>query len=71
MLESRDYIRCESGQGSGMLWVSVEDTHHGKAVVGVCTDPESRYHREGDLPLTDEGVEEMFARLCFELEFSV
>ena len=48
MLESRDYIRCESGNGSGMLWVFVEDQRNGKAFGGVCTDPESRYHKEGD-----------------------
>jgi hypothetical protein len=71
LLESRDHIRCESGYGGGMLWVALTDQRDGKTTVGVCTDPASRYHREGDLPLTDEGVEELYARLSFELEFGV
>jgi len=71
LVERKDYIRCDSGLGGGMLWVLVEDQRNGEIVGEVCTDPESRYHREGDLPLTPEGVEEMFARLCFELGFGV
>jgi hypothetical protein len=66
MLEGKDYIRYETSLGSGMLWVFVEDQRDGKAIGGTCTDPRSRYHREGDLPLTEEGVEEMFGWLCEE-----
>lgn len=59
MLNDKDYIRCESSYGNGMLWVFVQDERDGKAIGGICTTPDSRYHKEYDYPLTEEGVEEL------------
>jgi len=68
-LEQRgERLQVEDGVGTGYLWVTVFDRRRDKpGIGGWATRPGTKFHKEGDWPLTDEGIEQMYAWLAERL----
>ena len=64
-----EWLRVDDTYGNGMLWLCIEDMRDGERYGGVCTAPDSRYHKPGDCSLTEAGIEELYGWLCEKLAY--